>query len=74
METLPGFWRGGFPSWSRPDCCPLATNHSRYHESLGNVISADVYFGRDGAILSERRKTKEKTMKQRRLIHQRQAA
>jgi putative transposase len=49
-------------------------NHSRYHESLGNVISADVYFGRDGAILSERRKTKEKTMKQRRLIHQRQAA
>jgi len=49
-------------------------NHSRYHESLGNVTPADVYFGRDGTILSERRKTKEKTMKQRRLINQRQAA
>ena len=49
-------------------------NHSRYHESLGNLTPADVYYGRDGAILSERRKTKEKTMKQRRLIHRRQAA
>lgn len=49
-------------------------NHNRYHESLSNVTPADVYYGRDGAILSERRKTKEKTMKQRRLIHQRQAA
>jgi len=43
-------------------------------ESLGNVTPADVYFGRDGAILSERRKTKEKTMKQRRLINQKRAA
>ncbi len=49
-------------------------NHSRYHESLGNVTPADVYFGRDGAILSERRETKEKTMKQRRLINQKRAA
>jgi len=49
-------------------------NHGRYHESLGNVTPADVYFGRDGAILSERRKTKERTMKQRRLINQKHAA
>ena len=49
-------------------------NHSRYHESLGNVTPADVYFGHAHAILSERRKTKDETMKQRRLIHRRQAA
>ena len=49
-------------------------NHGRYHESLGNVTPADAYFGRDRAILSERRKTKEKTMKQRRLINQKRAA
>ena len=49
-------------------------NHSRYHESLSNVTPADVYFGRDQDILSERRKTKEKTMKQRRLINQNRAA
>ena len=31
-------------------------NHQRYHESLNNVIPADVYFGRDKAILREREK------------------
>ena len=49
-------------------------NHSRYHESLSNLTPADVYFGRGQDILSERRKTKEKTMKQRRLINQKHAA
>ena len=49
-------------------------NHRRYHESLGNLIPADVYFGRANDILSERRKIKEQTMKQRRLLNQRQAA
>ena len=49
-------------------------NHRRYHESLSNVTPADVYFGRHHSILSERRKTKEKTMKQRRLINQKHAA
>jgi len=49
-------------------------NHRRYHESLGNLTPADVYFGRANDILSERRKIKEETMKQRRLLNQRQAA
>jgi transposase InsO family protein/transposase-like protein len=49
-------------------------NHRRYHESLENVTPADAYFGRGQAILNERRETKEKTMKQRRLINQKRAA
>ena len=49
-------------------------NHRRYHESLGNLTPADVYFGRDKIILSERRKIKEETLKLRRLLNQRQAA
>ncbi len=38
-------------------------NHSRYHESLGNLTPADVYFGRGQTILLERDKTKRRTMK-----------
>ena len=49
-------------------------NHCRYHESLSNVTPADVYFGRHHDILSERRKTKEKTMILRRLINHDHAA
>jgi putative transposase len=49
-------------------------NHRRYHESLGNLTPADVYFGRGDDILSERRRIKEQTLKQRRLLNQRQAA
>ena len=41
-------------------------NYERYHESLNNLTPADVYFGRDKQILKERRKTKEKTMEERR--------
>jgi len=49
-------------------------NNQRYHESLNNVTPADVYFGRDKAILREREKIKKQTIKRRRLQHQKQAA
>jgi len=49
-------------------------NNHRYHESLNNLTSADVYHGRGQSILNKKRKTKFKTLKQRRLQHQQQAA
>ena len=49
-------------------------NNQRYHESLNNVTPADVYFGRDKAILHEREKIKKQTIHQRRLQHRKQAA
>ncbi len=49
-------------------------NNQRYHESLNNLTPADVYFGRGQSILEMRRKIKRRTMKQRRLQHQTQAA
>ncbi len=49
-------------------------NHRRVHESLGNVTPADAYFGRAPAILKERRRIKEETIRQRRLLNHSQAA
>ncbi len=49
-------------------------NRRRIRESLGNVAPADVYFGRADAILSERRRIKERTLTQRRLLNQQRAA
>ena len=49
-------------------------NHRRYHESLGNLTPADVYFGQHHAIIERRRKIKELTIQKRRLAHHRQAA
>ncbi len=40
-------------------------NNERYHESLDNVTPADVYFGRQYAVLSERSKIKRRTMEKR---------
>ena len=44
-------------------------NHLRYHESLGNLMPADVYFGRGQTILLKRERIKRKTIEQRRLQH-----
>jgi transposase InsO family protein len=49
-------------------------NHQRYHESLGNLTPADVYFGRGQTILLERERIKRQTIRQRRLQHQQHAA
>jgi len=49
-------------------------NHQRYHESLNNVTPADVYFGRDKAILKHRERIKQKTLEARRLHHRQRAA
>ena len=40
-------------------------NSKRYHESLGNVTPDDVFFGKRESIIEERRKTKLKTMAER---------
>jgi putative transposase len=40
-------------------------NNERYHESLKNVTPADVYFGRQYKIITEREKIKERTMRNR---------
>jgi putative transposase len=49
-------------------------NHRRYHESLGNLTPADVYFGRGQTILIEPELIKRQTIANRRLLHRRQAA
>ena len=49
-------------------------NHGRYHESLGNLTPADVYFERGETILLERERIKRQTIANRRLQHHAQAA
>ena len=49
-------------------------NHRRYHESIGNLTPADVYFGRGDIIMLERERIKRETIKQRRLLHRQAAA
>jgi putative transposase len=49
-------------------------NHLRYHESLGNLTPADVYFGRGQTILIERERIKRQTIANRRLLHRQRAA
>ena len=51
-----------------------AYNHLRYHESIDNLTTADVYFGRGQTILLERERIKRKTIQNRRLLHHKQAA
>ena len=40
-------------------------NNERYHESLDNVTPADVYFGRQYEIITERNRIKNRTMRKR---------
>jgi len=49
-------------------------NNKRYHESLGNVTPADVYFGRDQQVKARRHETKMKTLKERRKINRKKTA
>jgi putative transposase len=49
-------------------------NHLRYHESIGNLTPADVYFGRGQTILIERERIKRQTIANRCLLHRRQVA
>ena len=44
-------------------------NNQRYHEALGNVTPADVYFGRDKEVIRKRNRLKEKTLALRRQQH-----
>jgi hypothetical protein len=49
-------------------------NHHRYDESLNNLTSADVYFGRAQTVLLDRQRIKQQTIRQRRLLNLKQAA
>ena len=51
-----------------------AYNAERYNESLGNLTPANVFFGRDQAIIESRGRIKEVTFRGTRLAHQNQAA
>ena len=44
-------------------------NNHRYHEAIGNVTPADVYFGREHDILTQREKIKKQTLQQRRKLN-----
>ena len=49
-------------------------NNKRYHESLGNLTPADVYFGRDQQVKVRRQEIKMKTLKERRKINRKISA
>jgi len=44
-------------------------NHERYHESLDNVTPADVFFGRQQEVFTQREIIKQQTLQQRRRQH-----
>lgn len=65
---LPGELEAEIDSWVK------YYNHQRYHESLDNLIPADVYFGRTTEVLIQRTEIKRQTMQQRRLQNLQTAA
>jgi hypothetical protein len=50
-------------------CIKSHERHERYHESLDNVMPADVYQGRRNDILDQRAFTKSRTLSQRKIHH-----
>ena len=48
-------------------------NYERYHEALGNITPADMYHGRQDAILATRQEVKQKSLAERRLANLRTA-
>jgi RNA-directed DNA polymerase len=44
-------------------------NHERYHEALGNVTPADMYYGRRESILARRQEVKRKSLAERRMAN-----
>ncbi len=46
-------------------------NHHRYHESINNLTPAQVYFDKGAAVLEKRKRTKVRTLQERRKAHQR---
>lgn len=44
-------------------------NHRRYHEGVGDVTPADVYYGRRDAILTRRKEVKQRTIRLRKEYH-----
>jgi putative transposase len=49
-------------------------NTRRYHESLGNLTPADIYFGRGSTILTRRQNIKHQTIELWRRLHQQAVA
>jgi len=49
-------------------------NYCRYHEALGNLTPADVYYGRREAILGRRKEVRRRTIEERRRFNQRTAS
>jgi len=50
-------------------CIKSHEKHKRYHESLDNVMPADVYQGWCNDILDQRALTKSRTLSQRKIHH-----